>query len=71
MRKTSLILLGAALGAAMALFATQPRMIFSGASAKAAHTESVSVKQGKWLPRTVDRRIVRVRVQNLGDAAAM
>jgi carboxyl-terminal processing protease len=36
MRKTSLILLGAAAGAAMALVATQPHMIFSGASAKAA-----------------------------------
>jgi carboxyl-terminal processing protease len=36
MRKTSLILLGAAAGAAMALFATQPRVIFAGASAKAA-----------------------------------
>jgi carboxyl-terminal processing protease len=35
-RKTSLILLGAATGAAMALLATQPRMIFAGASAKAA-----------------------------------
>ncbi len=36
MRKTSLVLLGAAVGAAMALVATQPYMIFSGASAKAA-----------------------------------
>jgi len=36
MRKTSLILLGAAAGAAMTLFATQPHMTFSGASAKAA-----------------------------------
>ncbi len=40
MRKTSLILLGAALGAAMALFATQPRMIFAGASAKAAAADT-------------------------------
>jgi carboxyl-terminal processing protease len=36
MRKTSLVLLGAAAGAAMALLVTQPRMIFAGASAKAA-----------------------------------
>jgi carboxyl-terminal processing protease len=35
-RKTSLILLGAAAGAAMTLFATQPQMIFSVSSAKAA-----------------------------------
>jgi carboxyl-terminal processing protease len=35
-RKTSLVLLGAAAGAAMALVATQPHMIFAGASAKAA-----------------------------------
>jgi carboxyl-terminal processing protease len=40
MRKTSLILLGAAAGAAIALFATQPRMIFSGASAKAAAADT-------------------------------
>src|ERR1039458_8883677 len=36
MRKTSLILLGAAAGAAMTLFATQPHMTFAGSSAKAA-----------------------------------
>ena len=36
MRKTTLILLGAAVGAAMTLLATQPRMIFVGATAKAA-----------------------------------
>jgi carboxyl-terminal processing protease len=36
MRKTSLILLGAAAGAAMTLLAVQPRMIFFGTSAKAA-----------------------------------
>src|SRR6202521_1277656 len=36
MRKTTLILLGAAVGAAMTLLATQPRTIFVGASAKAA-----------------------------------
>jgi carboxyl-terminal processing protease len=40
MRKTSLIVLGAAAGAAMALFATQPRMIFAGASAKAAAADT-------------------------------
>ena len=36
MRKTSLILLGAAAGAAMTLVAVQPRTIFLGSSAKAA-----------------------------------
>jgi carboxyl-terminal processing protease len=40
MRKTSLVLLGAAAGAAMALFATQPRMILLGASAKAAAADT-------------------------------
>jgi carboxyl-terminal processing protease len=40
MRKTSLILLGAAAGAAMALLATQPRMILAGASAKAAAADT-------------------------------
>jgi carboxyl-terminal processing protease len=40
MRKTSLVILGAAVGAAMALFATQPRMIFAGASAKAAAADT-------------------------------
>ena len=40
MRKTSLILLGAAAGAAMTLLATQPRMIFIGASAKAAAADT-------------------------------
>src|SRR5450756_1358928 len=36
MRKTTLILLGAAAGAAMTLFATQPHMTFAVTSAKAA-----------------------------------
>src|SRR5947209_16928924 len=36
MRKTSLILLGAAAGAAMTLLATQPRLALVGASARAA-----------------------------------
>src|SRR6202051_973808 len=36
MRKTSLVLLGAAAGAALALIATQPRLMLVGASAKAA-----------------------------------
>ncbi|MEI7806254.1 MAG: S41 family peptidase [Hyphomicrobiales bacterium] len=36
MRKTSLIILGAAAGAALTLFATQPRLVFFGSSAKAA-----------------------------------
>jgi carboxyl-terminal processing protease len=40
MRKISLILLGAAAGAAMSLLATQPRMIFLGASAKAAAADT-------------------------------
>ena len=35
MRKTSLILLGAAAGAALTLLAVQPRVILVGASAKA------------------------------------
>ena len=38
MRKTSLVLLGAAAGAALSLLATQPRMMLVGASAKAAGT---------------------------------
>src|ERR1700739_1407866 len=36
MRKTSLILLGAAAGAALTLMTTQPRIVFEGSSAKAA-----------------------------------
>jgi carboxyl-terminal processing protease len=40
MRKTSLILLGAAAGAAMTLLATQPRVIMLGASAKAAASDT-------------------------------
>src|SRR5499425_3553245 len=36
MRKTSLVLIGAAAGAALSLLATQPRMMLVGASAKAA-----------------------------------
>ena len=40
MRKTTLILLGAAAGAAMTLLATQPHMIFIGASAKAAAADT-------------------------------
>src|SRR5713226_1518496 len=36
MRKTPLILLGAAAGAALTLLATQPRLAFVGASARAA-----------------------------------
>jgi carboxyl-terminal processing protease len=40
MRKTSLILLGAAAGAAMTLLATQPRLMLLGASAKAAAADT-------------------------------
>jgi carboxyl-terminal processing protease len=40
MRKTSLVLLGAAAGAAMTLLATQPRIAFMGASAKAAAADT-------------------------------
>jgi carboxyl-terminal processing protease len=40
MRKTSLVLLGAAAGATMALLAMQPRMILIGASAKAAAADT-------------------------------
>jgi carboxyl-terminal processing protease len=40
MRKTSLILLGAAAGAALALLATQPRVIFAGARAQAAAADT-------------------------------
>jgi carboxyl-terminal processing protease len=40
MRKTSLILLGAAAGAAMTLLATQPRLMLVGASAKAAAADT-------------------------------
>jgi len=43
MRKTSRILLGAAAGAALTLFATQPNAIFSIASAKAAAEDTPSV----------------------------
>src|SRR3954465_1089518 len=39
-RKTSLILLGAAAGAAMTLVATQPRLMLIGASAKAAAADT-------------------------------
>ena len=40
MRKTSLILLGAATGAALTLFAVQPQQIFFGNSAKAAAADT-------------------------------
>jgi carboxyl-terminal processing protease len=40
MRKTSLILLGAAAGAALTLMSTQPRIVLGGASAKAAGADA-------------------------------
>ncbi len=40
MRKTSLILLSAAAGAALTLITTQPRLVFDGSSAKAAATDT-------------------------------
>jgi carboxyl-terminal processing protease len=40
MRKTPLILLGAAVGAAMTLLATQPHLFYAGASAQAAATDT-------------------------------
>src|SRR5216110_3667897 len=40
MRKTSLILLGAAAGAALTLISTQPRIVFNGSSAKAAAADT-------------------------------
>src|SRR5258708_20395691 len=40
MRKTSLILLGAAAGVAVTLIATQPRIVFDGVRAQAAATDT-------------------------------
>ena len=40
MRKTSLILLGAAAGVALTLITTQPRIIFDGARAQAAASDT-------------------------------
>jgi carboxyl-terminal processing protease len=40
MRKTSLILLSAATGAALTLFVTQPRAVFMGSSARAATSDT-------------------------------
>ena len=40
MRKTSLILLGAAAGIAVTLIATQPRIVFNGARAQAAAADT-------------------------------
>jgi carboxyl-terminal processing protease len=40
MRKTSLILLGAAAGAALTLMTTQPRIVFDGSSARAASADA-------------------------------
>jgi carboxyl-terminal processing protease len=40
MRKTSLLLLGAAAGAALTLISTQPRIVFNGSSAKAAAADT-------------------------------
>ena len=40
MRKTSLILLGAAAGVAVTLIATQPRIVFDGARAQAAAADT-------------------------------
>src|SRR5258705_3033135 len=40
MRKTSLLLLGAAAGAALTLISTQPQMMFNGSSAKAAAADT-------------------------------
>src|SRR5262249_55665893 len=40
MRKTSLVLLGAVAGAALTLFVSQPRMVFVGAAAKAAVSDT-------------------------------
>src|SRR4051794_15078102 len=40
MRKTSLIILGAAAGAALTLISTQPRIVFDGSSAKAAAADT-------------------------------
>jgi carboxyl-terminal processing protease len=40
MRKTSLILLGAAAGAALTLISTQPRIVFDGSSARAAASDT-------------------------------
>src|SRR5450432_4335399 len=40
MRKTSLILLGAAAGAALTLMTTQPRIVFDGSSARAAGADT-------------------------------
>jgi carboxyl-terminal processing protease len=50
MRKTSLILLGAAAGVAVSLIATQPRIAFDGARAQAAPADP-------WRGRRCDRHV--------------
>jgi carboxyl-terminal processing protease len=45
MRKTSLILLGAAAGAALTLMSIQPRLVFDGTSARAAAADSNTFRQ--------------------------
>src|SRR5437879_9294319 len=45
MRKTSLILLGAAAGAALTLVTTQPRIVFDGSSARAAAAAADTYRQ--------------------------
>src|ERR1700739_4427586 len=45
MRKTSLILLGAAAGAALTLMSTQPRLVFDGTSARAAAADTNTYRQ--------------------------
>ena len=45
MRKTSLILLGAAAGAALTLISTQPRIVFDGASAQGGRRRHLSAAQ--------------------------
>src|SRR6266567_714637 len=46
MRKTSLILLSAATGAALTLFVTQPRSVLMGSSARAATSDTPASKAG-------------------------
>ena len=46
MRKTSLILLGAAAGVAVTLIATQPRIVFDGARAQAAASGTFQADDG-------------------------
>ena len=78
MRKTSVILLSAATGAALTLFVTQPRAVFMGSSARAATADTYRQLnlfgdvfervRSDYVEQASDEQLIEAAVNGMGNA---